>query len=419
MGLLRTRRITYFHSAENEDPTQNENSISRMREQDFRQVHPHEYEKPHPETSSIQSAPELSQSDSLGELLAANGYPGGAEAFHDDFLKQFGAEEPPAAGTPETKEKSQELGRGQKMAAHQPGDTKASDGSPEPLLPSNSGEACTQPPKASPEESNGDAAEIVSSGPGPVDTGKETRRRGRPSGSGQRKGTGEAVSAQATSKRRGRPKRKREDAAAADVCETPQAETTIAEEAHTVSMESASDTGEAAAEKSLEVPRKRGRQPGSGRGVKAQKDESAPRQSGRKPGGRRKKLTENPVPEDEINQLGPQTLRTADDNPEKEPQVSAESNAAEAADREGEPAKPSFCAMEKPPKYRPSTPQEVSFKQSVLTALQEYRNKNGLGCLKKLAKKAGIYEESIRYILSSGKVAYSTWIKLGKALGIE
>ena len=66
-----------------------------------------------------------------------------------------------------------------------------------------------------------------------------------------------------------------------------------------------------------------------------------------------------------------------------------------------------------------STPQEVAYKQSVLKAMREYREEEGLegwGCL---AEKAEVTEDIIRRMLDSGRVPYSVWIKVGRALGMD
>lgn len=66
-----------------------------------------------------------------------------------------------------------------------------------------------------------------------------------------------------------------------------------------------------------------------------------------------------------------------------------------------------------------SNPAFAQYKQAVLETLREYRKEKGLGCFKGLAKKAGIKEDHIRFILASQKVSNETWRKLGKALGVK
>lgn len=66
-----------------------------------------------------------------------------------------------------------------------------------------------------------------------------------------------------------------------------------------------------------------------------------------------------------------------------------------------------------------SIPKEALFKQSVIEALRKYRKDNGLGCLNALSENAKVPVDRIRMMLESHKVDYSTWIKVGKALGVE
>lgn len=66
-----------------------------------------------------------------------------------------------------------------------------------------------------------------------------------------------------------------------------------------------------------------------------------------------------------------------------------------------------------------STSQEAKYKQVTFEVLKAYRKENGLGCLGSLAEKAGVDEEFLRHMLISGKVPFTTWIKVGQALGIK
>lgn len=66
-----------------------------------------------------------------------------------------------------------------------------------------------------------------------------------------------------------------------------------------------------------------------------------------------------------------------------------------------------------------STSEEAAYKQSVLRAMGEYREREGLGCWGRLAGKTKIPEDTIRYMFDSGKVAYSVWVKIGTALGLD
>ena len=51
--------------------------------------------------------------------------------------------------------------------------------------------------------------------------------------------------------------------------------------------------------------------------------------------------------------------------------------------------------------------------------MREYREEEGLGCWGCLAEKAEVTEDIIRRMLDKGRIPYSVWIKVGRALGMD
>lgn len=112
----------------------------------------------------------------------------------------------------------------------------------------------------------------------------------------------------------------------------------------------------------------------------------APKRRGRKPGSERRKTTGSVIPD-----VSPFGYGTA----------------------EGSWSPARYQAPQ------PSTPQEAAYKQSVLKALQEHRDEEGLGCWGRLAERAKVTEDTIRRVFDSERVPYSIWVKIGRTLGLE
>lgn len=56
-------------------------------------------------------------------------------------------------------------------------------------------------------------------------------------------------------------------------------------------------------------------------------------------------------------------------------------------------------------------------KRSILAMLRAYREERGPGCLTELAQRAHVAESELRDMLECGKVPYSIWLAVGRALG--